>query len=294
MKLDIKIEKRDIVRTAVTIAYVLIAAVVSIFVSQGVDFRFDKIFCAEFVGPLLVNLIILIVVYNTCSTMLLENIKYNKDGKYFYAYSRFAKCVLYIKRNKLHKELEEKVAEYNEELKKQAYEIELFKITDRINYEEIGDYDVKANPFRLREKELQKFIQLQAKYNSGALKYAKMRPEYITRDKVLFPGTYQKGDLGYDIKKHKAVRNAVVMISFFVTQVILNSIIFNPQGLDFLTVLITQGTLFCSAIFSSFTNANIINNATISSLTEKADWCQRFGFEEHEHSAEAKNEEIAK
>ena len=288
-KIVVSIGKKDMLRNVATIIFLVVIAVLSIFLYLGVDFTIDKISSPEFWGPVLLNMLCTVLIFNFCTNLILSNLQHSDDSnknKYYNAYSRFVKYVHHIKEKGLYQELDKAVAKYNEELKKQAYEQKLYYISDKITYEKLEEYDVEANPYKLARRELKKLAKLKDKYLAGTLKYSKMKSEYITRDKVLAPGNHTKSDMNYNCLVHKVVINAIKIATTLVAQVVMAVVVFNYTNSDIFQILLKQSFLFLSAVLSAFSKANTINNATISNLNEKSDWCQRFGFGEKDDEAQ--------
>lgn len=293
MRVEISMGKKDLMRNVITIVFLIVIVVLSIFLYIGVDFTTDTISKPEFWTPVLLNMVCTLLIFNFGTNLILDNIKHTKEGKYFNAYSRFAKYVYRIKNNAMYDKLDKAVETYNEELKKQAYEHRLFYITDKITYERLGDYNLEENPYKLSPRELKRLAKLQGKYIAGTLKYPKMKAEYITKDKVLAPGNYTKSDMNYNRGLHKVIINAIKIGTTLIAQIVMAVVVFNPTNTDIFQILLKQSFLFLLAIISAFSKANTINNATISNLNEKSDWCKRFGLgEEVAESREVKDEKI--
>lgn len=287
-QVKVSMGKKDILRNVTTIVFLIIIAVLSIFLYLGVDFTVDKISSIEFWGPVLLNMLCTILIFNFCTNLILVNLQHSNEAnnKYYNAYSRFVKYVHHIKDKALYKELDEAVEQYNEELKKQAYEHRLYYISDKITYERLGEYDLEENPYKLTPRELKKLAKLQAHYIAGTLKYPKMKAKYITKDKVLAPGNHTKSDMNYNRTLHKVIINAIKIGTTLIAQVVMAIVVFNYTNSDIFQILLKQSFLFLSAVISAFSKANTINNATISNLNEKSDWCKRFGFDEENEVAQ--------
>lgn len=278
--IDFKTEGKNILKNIIMLIYLVITVLLSIIMAQGFDFVLDNINSYKFWAQVFINLIFVLLVYNICTSMILENIKRNIEGKYFAAYARFAKCVMYIRSKKLYDEVSRAVALYNEELKQQAYEKRLFNISDRLYYSDLKTYDIMANLYKLNKKELRKLEKLKQQYISGTLRYAKMKADYILRDGTLLPNMFNKSNLKFDRTQLRISLNILVLIAFIFISTLLNTILFKYGSESLMQTIVSQLFMFFSATFSAFWYSNIINNATVSNLKQKADWCQRFGFEE--------------
>lgn len=274
-----KTQKNDVAKTIVMVLLLVVLVILSVLVTRGVGFKDENFSNIEFWIAIGLDMAFVILVFNIVRGTHTDNIKQNPKGAYFCSFSRFAKCVLHIKQNKLYKNLNLAVASYNEELKEQAYDKALFKITDKITYSDIAQYDVELNEYGLEKKELKRFAKLQKKYLAGTLRYAKMKARYITHDKVILPSIWAKNDMRSSTGKVKAFVNALVIVTFFVTNVVLKSITFtyNDEGIWY--VILEQSFMFLSALWSAFRYTRMIIDEMIANLTQKADWCQRYGFE---------------
>lgn len=278
--LDFRTQKNDIFKTLTMVLLLLVLTILSVLISQGVSLDEARLSNFDFWLTVGLDMAFVLFVFNIVRSMHSDNVKKNKDGPYFAAFVRFSSCVKYIKREKLYDKLNNAVSNYNEELKEQAYEKALFRITDKITYSDIGEYDITLNSYGLETRELKRFTKLQQKYNAGTLKYGKMRARYITHDKIIMPNFYTKSDLSSSTGKVKATVNGMVVGSFFITNVILKSLVFGSIDDSIWYVILEQSFMFLSAVSSAIFHTKAIINEMIANLTQKADWCQRFGLEE--------------
>lgn len=251
--------KNEVFETLTKIGFAVILLIVVMVITLGIDLDFKRLLSLDYWAQVIVQLIITMIVFNMVATSHLRTKSLNKNGRFFISYATNKLRIEEIENNDLYDKLSEAVEIENKDLYIKKCNDLIHKVSFRLNYNEvienINNIDCLVEKYKITKKRRIKSLKKVAyKIYSGKVRIKKIKDYMFLRDKEL--NTTEESMISLNTSKDKLKGNIYKMTTFLIVSMFLQMLTTSFKMVNFWTWLITNLTLFISAIASGFYEAN--------------------------------------
>lgn len=247
----------SVLQTVVQIAFLIVAAIVSILITLGTTLDWGKLASWNYWVEIIARMVVSLIIFNVIFEMDQRNRRRIKDSNY---YATIATTKLKIQRifaEQRFDDLDRAVAEENQARFEVAANVMLHKVTARVSYKDIdfanlddASIDNLCRKMLMGERRKKKLKKCLSKVADGRVKFEEVTAEEILRDEEIEKDGHIALHVNY---KHLAIkRNVSKAINYLVTSVVLATIGFSFYKPDFWPLLAANATLFLGAMTSGF------------------------------------------
>mgnify|MGYP000848840039 CR=1 FL=1 len=246
-------------------------------VANGFDFDTKFWLKPSFWASTLVTLGLSLYVFNFSLGALHISLKANKNGDYYKTKARENDYVKYTRNNQFEDILDAHAEKETEDNRKSIAQSLLDNITSGLRVENIENLDNEDN-IAINRQEFKKFCKKRGlrwfkrwrlkvaikRVINGKYNYVKVRSNDVLVNNSR--GAVEQKVYTISETKQKFRANRKKIISFLISTVIINSLIWNGVDSKFFATLFTQSSLIISSYFSAYTTAvgNIADLTTVS------------------------------
>lgn len=251
--------KNEIFETLSKIVYACLLLIVMIIITLGIELDFKKLLDWHYWVQVGTQLMVVMTVFNMVTTFHVKTKSTNENGRFYKAWYANKAHIEKIENNNLYDALTKAVEDENESIYIKECNNLLHSISYRLNYnqiiENIDDLSVLVEKYKIKKRRYKRRLnRIALKIYSGKVKSKKLKDDIFLRDKEL---NFKDDSLiALNTAKDKVKGNMIKMSTFLILSMFIQMLSTNFQTVNFWSWLITNLTLFISAVSSGFYEAN--------------------------------------
>lgn len=248
-------EDNSILKTLAQGLFIVLALVVIMFVSLGLELDFSRLKTFKYWVSVIIKLSLTMLTYNIIYRLDRKNKLNLRTSRFFVAYATNRLRISKIYTDKKLDQLQKAVDEENEKRLQNKCEKLFNKICSYVKYADIEKpVEDLIEFYKIQKKYHKKFIKIYNKVKSGRVKIKKLKISVFLTDKQLVNSKEITYD--YSLVRELFLRNTAKMFSFLFFTMLSSIIIFTFVIPSIWTEIVSNVTIILGAISSGFASSS--------------------------------------